>query len=164
MNKKNAVPILIVNTLILIFAVWVLVARYQKFATRTASRSAAQQESAVKTEPAAEETSAGAEEEKPAAVAPAAPKKIRNILFQYRSSRANAVAVIGDFNDWTPEPMRKTTGSTYEVALKLRPGRYLYNYLIDGKVITDPNNRKPPAESLRGFKSSVLELKEIKSR
>ncbi|OGS20614.1 MAG: hypothetical protein A3J83_06235 [Elusimicrobia bacterium RIFOXYA2_FULL_40_6] len=87
--------------------------------------------------------------------------ELRNILFQYKSSKAKSVQLIGDFNNWAPERLSKTKQNTYELSKKLRPGSYSYNYLIDGKVILDPNNRKPPIQNERGYKSSYLELKPI---
>lgn len=81
----------------------------------------------------------------------------RNIMFQYRSSKAKSVAIIGDFNDWVPQQFEKVSQKKWEIVLKLTSGKYLYNYLIDGEVKLDPNNLKAPIENeARGFRSSVL--------
>ena len=49
---------------------------------------------------------------------------------------ASTVAVVGDFNDWDPAatPLRPTreTG-VWSVELRLKPGRYHYTFLIDGR-------------------------------
>jgi len=88
-------------------------------------------------------------------------KQTRNILFQYRSSKAQDVSIIGDFNDWTPQPLTKDQKNLWKIVLSLEPGEYQYNFLVNGKVITDPNNRKKTVNNLRGFKSSVLSVKPL---
>ncbi|OIO74712.1 MAG: hypothetical protein AUJ85_04950 [Elusimicrobia bacterium CG1_02_37_114] len=83
----------------------------------------------------------------------------RNILFQYKSSKANKVAIIGDFNKWDPQPMTRGTDNLWKIAIRLSPGKYTYNYLVDGRLILDPNNRNVPVSNARGFKSSTIEIK-----
>jgi AMP-activated protein kinase-like protein len=49
---------------------------------------------------------------------------------------ASRVAVVGDFNDWDPAatPLRRTDdGASWTVELHLKPGRYHYTFLIDGR-------------------------------
>jgi 1,4-alpha-glucan branching enzyme len=49
---------------------------------------------------------------------------------------ASRVAVVGDFNDWDPAatPLRRTDdGAIWTVELHLKPGRYHYTFLIDGR-------------------------------
>ena len=44
--------------------------------------------------------------------------------------------MVGDFNDWDPAatPLRRTDdGETWTVELHLKPGRYHYTFLIDGR-------------------------------
>lgn len=84
---------------------------------------------------------------------------VRNIKFVFFSSKAKKVSVIGDFNDWLPQSLIKVAPNKWEITLKITPGKnYLYNFLVDGKVVLDPNNKKPPQISPQGFKSSVLSL------
>ncbi|MEW6041084.1 MAG: glycogen-binding domain-containing protein, partial [Elusimicrobiota bacterium] len=150
----------IVNSIIFVFAVLVLVSRYQKSIKKDLLLESKQIMPATKTIDTKKEIS----KEKYGEPQTAQPIKLRNILFQYKSSKAKSVAIIGDFNDWTPEPLEKKQDNMFQIILKLKPGKYLYNYLVDGQVMTDPNNRKPPVNSPRGFKSSVLLLEEIKLR
>lgn len=52
------------------------------------------------------------------------------------TSPASSVAVVGDFNDWDPAatPLRLTQeGGVWSVELRLKPGRYHYTFLIDGR-------------------------------
>jgi hypothetical protein len=49
---------------------------------------------------------------------------------------ASSVVVVGDFNDWDPAatPLRPTKeGGVWSVELRLKPGRYNYTFLIDGR-------------------------------
>lgn len=52
------------------------------------------------------------------------------------SAPATSVAVVGDFNDWDPAatPLRPTSQQgVWSVELRLKPGRYHYTFLIDGR-------------------------------
>jgi 1,4-alpha-glucan branching enzyme len=49
---------------------------------------------------------------------------------------SSRVAVVGDFNDWDPAatPLHPAgDGGTWIVELRLKPGRYHYTFLIDGR-------------------------------
>ncbi|MFQ3676185.1 MAG: hypothetical protein SNJ64_06580 [Endomicrobiia bacterium] len=84
---------------------------------------------------------------------------VRNIKFVFFSRQAKKVSLIGDFNDWTPQSLIKVSENRWELTVKISGGKkYLYNFLVDGKVTLDPNNNKPPEISPQGFKSSVLSL------
>ena len=49
------------------------------------------------------------------------------------ASDANQVEVAGDFNDWSPQPLKKLKSGSYKTALDLEPGQvYQYRYRIDG--------------------------------
>jgi hypothetical protein len=89
---------------------------------------------------------------------------LRNIKFQYVSSTVKMVSIIGDFNDWTPHPLKKVSNKAWETTLRIKPGVYKYNYVTDGKVILDPYNSRPPIKTSRGFSSSVLELKPLQGK
>lgn len=84
---------------------------------------------------------------------------LRKPKFVYFSSKAKRVELIGDFNDWIPQKMKKVSSNRWELTIEIPEGRYLYNFLVDGKIVLDPNNKRPPELSSQGFKSSVLELK-----
>ena len=89
---------------------------------------------------------------------------IRKPKFVYFSKKAKKVSLIGDFNNWVPQPMTKVGANRWELVIEIptevgSQNKYLYNFLVDGKPTLDPNNKKPPELSKQGFKSSVLELK-----
>ena len=74
------------------------------------------------------------------------------------SAPASSVTVVGDFNDWDPSgtPLRPTgrTG-VWSVELRLKPGRYHYTFLIDGRRWAgDPS--EPKVTSDFGAPVSVL--------
>lgn len=50
------------------------------------------------------------------------------------SAPGREVALVGDFNDWDPGANRlERHGRTWNVTLRLPPGRYRYAYLVDGR-------------------------------
>ncbi|PKN02039.1 MAG: hypothetical protein CVU77_01070 [Elusimicrobia bacterium HGW-Elusimicrobia-1] len=83
---------------------------------------------------------------------------LRNILFAVKSSAAKKVSIVGDFNDWTPQGMTKDASGMWTVALKIVPGDYAYNFIVDGRPVRDFNNPKTK-DTGRGFVSSSLEVK-----
>lgn len=85
--------------------------------------------------------------------------KLRKPKFIFFSSIAKKVSIIGDFNDWIEQPMKKIDKNRWELTIEIPEGTYLYNFVVDGKIIVDPNNKKPSKLSKLGYKSSVLELK-----
>lgn len=84
---------------------------------------------------------------------------LRNILFKHRaSSSVKKVSIVGDFNDWTPEPMNKDPTGVWTIVLRIPPGYYAYNFIVDGRPQRDLNNPRT-IDTGRGFISSYLEVK-----
>jgi 1,4-alpha-glucan branching enzyme len=65
---------------------------------------------------------------------------------------------VGDFNDWIPQIMAKDASGMWTIALKIVPGGYAYNFIIDGRPVRDFNNPRTK-DTGRGFVSSFLEVK-----
>jgi chromosome partitioning protein len=66
------------------------------------------------------------------------------VVFNTKFDWASDVRVAGDFNNWSPEqPMRQDPArpGEWKISLPLRPGRYLYRLVVDGKWMTDPFNK-----------------------
>ena len=65
------------------------------------------------------------------------------VIFAARFSDAKKVLIAGDFNNWslmsTPMINRGQPGEFW-MCLPLRPGRYRYRFVVDGKWMTDPHN------------------------
>lgn len=55
---------------------------------------------------------------------------------------AQKVYISGTFNNWstTQTPM-KPTGNDWMIDLKLKPGKYAYKFIVDGRWMTDPSNK-----------------------
>jgi len=69
---------------------------------------------------------------------------------------ATVILVSGSFNGWNKDGYRmyKKNGK-WELPVYLKPGKYLYKYIVDGKWITDPDN-KLWEENEYGTGNSVL--------
>ena len=81
-----------------------------------------------------------------------------NVARFYLSGQSDArkVFLAGTFNDWntTNLPMRQTPNG-WMANLKLKPGKYLYKYIIDGRWTEDPNNNQKE-DDLNGGMNSVV--------
>ena len=89
----------------------------------------------------------------------AAPADSRPVRLRLAAPASSRVAVVGDFNDWDPAatPLRPSgDGDTWVVELRLRPGRYHYTFLIDGRRWARDPSEPPAAESDFGAPVSVL--------
>jgi chromosome partitioning protein len=65
------------------------------------------------------------------------------VIFAARFEQAKKVLIAGDFNNWSPmsTPMiNRGRPGEFWMCLPLRPGRYRYRFVVDGKWMTDPNN------------------------
>jgi Glycogen recognition site of AMP-activated protein kinase len=55
---------------------------------------------------------------------------------------ARKVMLAGNFNNWDPQALSmQRTDSGWIAHLALKPGKYWYKFIVDGKWITDPDNR-----------------------
>ena len=68
--------------------------------------------------------------------------KLKKVSFRYHDSVPKKVSVVGDFNRWNPQSMKKDKNHYWTMTLKLSPGEYAYNFLVDDKMIRDPSNKK----------------------
>ncbi len=72
------------------------------------------------------------------------PKKMQEgVLFSLYSPQASTVSLAADFNEWKPErePLFDLVGDgIWQKIVDLKPGRYQYKFVVDGKWIKDPNN------------------------
>lgn len=80
-----------------------------------------------------------------------------SITFKLEESSNNDIYITGDFNNWNPflYRMHEISAGNYQLNLNLPPGRYGYYYIIDGKRVTDPENRNIGYSNL-GEKVSLL--------
>jgi len=83
----------------------------------------------------------------------------RAVLLQLTSPTSSRVVVVGDFNDWDPSatPLQPTgKKGIWSVELHLKPGRYHYTFLIDGRRWERDPSESPVASSDFGAPVSVL--------
>lgn len=68
----------------------------------------------------------------------------KTVEFRIYSPHSNTVAIVGDFNQWNPEHdyLVKSDDGIFRLRKKLKPGDYLYYYIIDGKPSLDTFNHE----------------------
>ncbi len=88
-------------------------------------------------------------------------KTIQSTEFFLHAPDAKEVFLAGDFNDWNPtkDSMRKFKTGKCIKKLKLKPGKYEYQFIVDGDWWTDPSN---PSRNMNEFgtENSVLVVDE----
>ena len=55
------------------------------------------------------------------------------VVVRFRMPAAQTVAIAGNWNGWTPKPLRELGDGIWEAALRLEPGTYYFNLVVDGK-------------------------------
>ena len=82
---------------------------------------------------------------------------VRLILLQ---PGARSVSVAGDFNGWNPAntPLERSDGGMWTATIPLKPGRYQYMFVIDGKQwIADPLATEEATDGF-GSQNAVLDV------
>ena len=82
------------------------------------------------------------------------------VMFCVQFDNANQVMLAGDFNNWSPVATPMLAGGRpgeWRMKLPLRPGRYRYRFVVDGRWITDPHNRYVEANQF-GELDNVVEV------
>lgn len=101
-------------------------------------------------------------ERKRKTVVAAAPKVqvIKEVKIFFYFPPAQNVAVTGDFNDWDVDGVPlKVTGKPglWETELRLPPGVYSYNFIVDGELLVpDPNSPNQMPDGYGGTNSILL--------
>lgn len=79
------------------------------------------------------------------------------IRFNYVSDEAGSVCLAGDFNGWSKDSdCLLKTGKTWSIVLPLRPGRYQYAFIVDGRTWTKDPSALLSVDTGFGNESSVL--------
>jgi serine protease AprX len=81
-----------------------------------------------------------------------------HLVFAYHDDEAARVAVAGDFNDWSAEPLKPSGDGTWRASLPAPPpGRYRYKLIVDGRRwIADPRNGIREPDPFGGSNSVVV--------
>lgn len=82
----------------------------------------------------------------------------RPVVLRLVAPASSAVVVVGDFNDWSPvaTPLQPTAAGEWIVRLQLRPGRYRYTFLVDGREWKSDPAEPPAPDNDYGPPTSVL--------
>jgi len=70
---------------------------------------------------------------------PAAKNSAKPINFYCAAPRARSVAIVGDFNEWRPSPMKRSVDGWWFAQLELSHGHHQYRFLVDGRPVLDPH-------------------------
>lgn len=86
-------------------------------------------------------------------------KGSRYVKFEFFAPPANTVLLAGDFNNWGAEKITliRDRKGLWSTKLSLKPGRYQYKFIVDGKWVTDPVN----STSIRNQFGTENSLKEV---
>ena len=69
------------------------------------------------------------------------PKKtLRALNFFCNAPQAQAVSLVGDFNQWNPaaHPMKRMPDGAWALTVELPHGHHRYAFLVDGVLTLDP--------------------------
>lgn len=81
-------------------------------------------------------------------------KKDETVFLLRGYANATKVILSGNFNDWsTSSTSMRHTDSGWVAIQKLKPGKYLYKFIIDGQWIHDLNNNKREDDGNGGYNS-----------
>jgi hypothetical protein len=89
---------------------------------------------------------------------PPAPSLVGNTTFRLKGyENARFVNLAGSFNDWKPSTiMCGREGAEWVCRLDLKPGKYLYKFIVDGDWMTDPGNPRTEGDENGNNNSVVL--------
>jgi hypothetical protein len=69
--------------------------------------------------------------------------------FTYYRKGLESISLVGQFNDWDPDSttMTEVSPGVWTVSLRLRPGVYEYQFILDGtQRVTDPTMPQTPSD------------------
>ncbi|CAM2835903.1 isoamylase early set domain-containing protein [Flavobacterium frigoris] len=86
-------------------------------------------------------------------------KAVCKVTFSVEAKQANEVAVIGDFNNWSPEEgaLNKLKNGTFKGVFNIeKDAAYEFKYVIDGDFVNESDSFK--WNEFAGAENSVLEV------
>jgi len=79
------------------------------------------------------------------------------LIFYPPSKSPHTVAVAGDFTNWDALAMQKVKDDCWKITVRLKPGKYQYAFVIDGKEwIPDPSSPRRVSDGFGGFNSVLV--------
>ena len=69
-----------------------------------------------------------------------AKKPMRAMNFICNAPQAQAVSLVGDFNEWKPSahPLKRMPDGAWFLTVELKHGHHRYAFLVDGALTLDP--------------------------
>jgi hypothetical protein len=88
--------------------------------------------------------------------------EFKTVEFRIYKPEANTISIVGSFNHWNPEHdyMIKDNTGTFVLKKKMKPGEYLYNFIIDGKKELDTYNEQTRYREETGEVSSYMKIED----
>ena len=88
-------------------------------------------------------------------------KPVVKVTFSIEAKEANAVAVIGDFNNWNPSEgeLSKLKNGTFKAVFDLpKDHSFEFKYLVDGNYVNEPEADSYRWNEFANAENSVLEV------
>jgi len=81
-----------------------------------------------------------------------------NISFKWVFPNAKQVCIAGSFNHWQPTatPLKNCGDGNWLLELALKPGRYEYRFVVDGKWMDDPLSYSSSPNPFGGHNSVLV--------
>ena len=73
------------------------------------------------------------------------------VVVRFRMPAAQSVAIAGNWNAWTPSPLRTVGEDIWEAALLLGPGTYYFNLVVDGREWVVPGGVATISDGMGGL-------------
>jgi hypothetical protein len=80
------------------------------------------------------------------------------LVVRFRMTAARSVAIAGNWNAWTPSKLRDLGDDIWEAALRLAPGVYYFNLVIDGKEWVVPGGVATVPDGMGGLMAVLTVL------
>ena len=81
-------------------------------------------------------------------------------IFKQPRGTATRIAIVGDFNNWSTEATVmefREDADQWEARLSLRPGRYHYRLVVDGRETIDTHNRRKETDAA-GRERNIIDV------
>jgi 1,4-alpha-glucan branching enzyme len=88
-------------------------------------------------------------------------KPVCKVTFTVPAEEAKKVAVVGDFNDWSPKKseLKRLKNGTFKGTFELpKESTYEFKYLVDGNFVNEPEADRFQWNDYAGSENAVLEL------
>jgi glycosidase len=87
-----------------------------------------------------------------------------SVTFRYKAPGAEKVALVGSFNEWSPDSrIMAREGEEFVTTIDLKPGDYEYKFIVDGKDWREDPQNPQTVENGLGGKNSIIHLRSHKA-